>query len=123
MSVWCVVGASYLAKDSMMRALFAAAITLALAASAANAQDQTPSAQSSPNNSAVKSPNTNISSAPVKGANSFTMGEAKTRIEAHGYTNVSSLKKDTNGVWRGMAQKDGQPVHVSLDFEGNVIGS
>ncbi|MBV9569799.1 MAG: hypothetical protein JO056_00980 [Alphaproteobacteria bacterium] len=106
-----------------MRALYAAAaIAFTLGCSAANAQDQTP-ARSGPNNAAVKSPDTNISSAPVKGANSFTMGEAKTRIEAHGYTHVSALKKDKDGVWRGMAQKDGQPVHVSLDFEGNVIGS
>lgn len=45
--------------------------------------------------------------APLKGANSFTEGQAKDRILAAGYTNVSGLKKDADGIWRGTASKTG----------------
>ena len=38
-----------------------------------------------------------------------------------GFTNVSNLKKDETGVWRGRATKDGKTVDVSLDYQGNVI--
>jgi hypothetical protein len=58
--------------------------------------------------------------APVAGANSFTEGQAKSRIEASGYANVSELRKDDQGVWRGKAMKDGKSISVSLDFQGNV---
>ena len=59
--------------------------------------------------------------APVAGRNSFTEGEAKSRIEKTGFSNVSNLKKDDDGVWRGRAIKDGKTVDVSVDFQGNVI--
>ena len=57
---------------------------------------------------------------PAHGRNSFTMKQARTRISSKGYTQVTGLKKDANGVWRGTAQKDGQPVQVWLDYKGNV---
>jgi putative membrane protein len=59
---------------------------------------------------------------PRAGANSFTEGQAKSRIESRGFSNVSALAKDDNGIWRGKAMKDGKSVDVSLDFEGNVFG-
>jgi hypothetical protein len=58
--------------------------------------------------------------APVSGANSFTEGQAKSRIESNGFANVSELRKDDQGVWRGKATKDGKSVTVSVDFQGNV---
>ena len=54
-------------------------------------------------------------------SNSFTEGQAKSKIEANGYTNVSDLKKDDNGVWTGTATKGSQKVNVKLDFQGNVV--
>ena len=69
---------------------------------------------------AVKSPALIIPRRRLPGANSFTEGQAKSRIEANGYTNVSGLKKDDNGVWTGSASKGGQTVNVKLDFQGNV---
>ena len=57
---------------------------------------------------------------PARGANSFTQGEARGRFENHGYSNVSNLHLDPNGVWRGQATKDGQNVSVWLDYKGNV---
>ena len=74
-----------------------------------------------PGNRAVNTEGTNNSSAPVAGANSFTEGQAKSRIEAGGYSNVTELKKDDSGVWRGKGMKDGKSVTVSVDFQGNVI--
>ena len=59
--------------------------------------------------------------APMKGANSFTEGQAKDRVVAAGFTSVSSLAKDGDGVWRGSAMKDGKGVKVAVDFKGNVV--
>src|ERR1700710_1664677 len=89
-----------------------------IAATAASAQ--TPPAKSGPNNNAVNSPGQNNSNAPVAGRNSFTEGQAKSKIEEAGYTRVSGLKKDDNGVWRGKASKGGSSTNVSVDFQGNV---
>jgi hypothetical protein len=57
---------------------------------------------------------------PAHGANSFTRGQAASRIQARGYANVSGLKLDQNGVWHGQATKDGQTAEVWLDYKGNV---
>jgi hypothetical protein len=89
-----------------------------LAATTASAQN--PPAQSGPNNSAVNSPGHNNSNSPVAGRNSFTEGQAKSKIEDAGYANVTELKKDDNGVWRGKASKGGAATAVSVDFQGNV---
>jgi len=76
--------------------------------------------QNGPQNPAVKGMHDNNSSTPVAGANSFTMSEAKSQIEAKGYTHVMHLKKGKDGVWRGTATKDGQSGAVSVDYQGNV---
>jgi hypothetical protein len=89
-----------------------------IAATAASAQTQP--AQSGPNNNAVNSSGQNNSDAPVAGRNSFTEGQAKSKIEQAGYTKVTTLKKDNKGVWRGKASKGGSSTSVSVDFEGNV---
>jgi len=59
--------------------------------------------------------------APLPGANSFTEGQAKSRLEANGYTNVTGLKKDDNGVWKGTATNAGAQVNVSVDYRGNIV--
>ena len=58
---------------------------------------------------------------PTPGHNSFTQRQAANRMRRAGYTNVSGLKKDDQGIWRATAQKDGNTVNVSLDFKGNVV--
>lgn len=84
---------------------------------------QNPPATDHPNNSAVNSSGQNNSDKPVSGANSFTESQAKSKIEQAGYSDVTSLKKDDNGVWRGKASKGGASMVVSLDFQGNVNAS
>jgi len=86
--------------------------------------NQTPATTNAPNPSAVQTNNTTsrTASAPVPGHNSFTMGEARRRIQASGFSDVAGLKKDNQGIWRGQAQKDGHSVGVALDYQGNVVG-
>ena len=74
-----------------------------------------------PQNPAVRTEEGNNAPRPVAGANSFTEGEAKSRIEARGYANVTELKKDDQGIWRGKAQQNGRSVDVALDYQGNVF--
>lgn len=84
------------------------------------APTQSPPASTGPGNNAINRPDTNSPGAPVAGANSFTEGQAKSRIESHGFTGVSGLKKDDNGIWRATGMKDGRSQNVSVDFQGNV---
>jgi putative membrane protein len=59
--------------------------------------------------------------APLEGANSFTEGQAKDRIVAAGYTDVSKLAKDDKGIWRGTAMQGGNKIDVAVDYQGNVV--
>ena len=59
--------------------------------------------------------------APLAGANSFTEGQAKDRAAAAGFSNVSALKKDDKGIWRGTASEGTKSVNVAVDFKGNVV--
>jgi hypothetical protein len=100
-----------------MRTYIAIAAAAAMITSAAMAQP----ANRDANTPAVNTPNSPPNpGAPVSGATSFTEGQAKSRIESNGFANVSELRKDDQGVWRGKATKDGKSVAVSLDFQGNV---
>jgi len=58
--------------------------------------------------------------APVPGSNSFTLREARRRIETGGFTQVTALQKDRDGVWRGKAMRNGAAVDVFCDYQGNV---
>ena len=79
------------------------------------------SGTNSATNNAVSTQPQNNSGAPVAGANSFTQGEARRRIEKRGFTNVSALKLDQQGVWRGTAMQHGKSVGVSMDYQGNIV--
>ena len=95
-------------------------IAAALACFVVTAASAQQPAKDGPNNGAVNTTKENNSDAPVAGRNSFTEDQAKGRIEAAGFTTVSALKKDDNGVWRGTATKAGAQSDVSVDFQGNV---
>lgn len=55
------------------------------------------------------------------GANSFTEGQARGRIEEAGFGQVTDLRKDDQGIWRGRATRNGSPTEVGVDFKGNVV--
>jgi hypothetical protein len=102
-----------------MKYAFAAAVLMlgtsgAFAQTTANPNGKTP---------AVATSDTKNPDAPVAGKNSFTESQAKTRIEAAGFTGVSGLTKDNNGVWHGKASKAGTTQTVNLDFQGNVTSN
>ena len=99
--------------EAEMKKAIAAAV-LVFAAGGALAQTKTP---------AVATSTTQNPAAPVAGANSFTEGQAKSRIEAAGYTDISGLMKDKDGIWRGKASKGGTMMTVSLDYQGNVTAN
>lgn len=57
---------------------------------------------------------------PIAGANSFSESQARSLIESHGYTGVSALVNDRQGIWHGTASKGAARVHVYVDYKGNV---
>ena len=63
----------------------------------------------------------NDDGAPLKGANSFTAGQARDRALSRGLTSVADLKMDGDGIWRGSAMQDGKTVQIAVDFKGNVV--
>ena len=120
-----------------MRTIISAAFALSLIGGAAQAQTAAPATpmgatgatsgtgvSTSPSPAAVTTTAgpSRTTEAPVSGANSFTEGQARSRIEDRGFAEVKELKKDDQGVWRGMAMKDGKSVAVALDYQGNIVG-
>jgi hypothetical protein len=53
----------------------------------------------------------------------ITGDQAKSQIEAKGYSSVSGLRRDAKGIWSGKAAKDGFAVNVTLDLDGNVTAN
>ena len=76
-------------------------------------------AASGDSNQAVTTTSANAAE-PARGANSFSEGEARRRLESNGFGGVGALTKDDGGVWRGTATKAGQSVQVWLDYKGNT---
>jgi hypothetical protein len=54
------------------------------------------------------------------GANSFTEGQARSRFEAAGFTNLQDLRKDDAGFWRARANRGGTSTEIALDFRGRI---
>lgn len=103
-----------------MRSRITAAVLLgAVAALPVTAVAQNTQTQSG-TNPAVRTDD-RAASAPVPGANSFTEGQARSRIEDAGFTNVTDLQKDDQGIWRGRAMRAGASTDVAFDFQGNVF--
>lgn len=62
-------------------------------------------------------------SALEQGANSFTEGQARSRIESAGFTDVNGLAKDGGGIWRGKARKGDRSLDVGFDYKGNMAAN
>lgn len=103
-----------------MKKIISAALAGMFVASTAFAQT-TPAPTTDGNTPAVSTPESANPTAPVAGANSFTESQAKSRIEESGVASVTDLKLDDSGVWQAMGTKDGKPVAVSLDYQGNIV--
>jgi hypothetical protein len=102
--------------------------TMILAAALVGASALTSVAQTTPAPSAdattpaVATPDAKNPAAPVAGANSFTEAQAQDRLEKAGYATLTGLTLDDKGIWQASAMKDGKPVKVSLDYQGNIVG-
>jgi putative membrane protein len=59
--------------------------------------------------------------APLKGTNGLSEGDARDRALAAGYSAISSMVKDGDGLWRGSAMKDGKSTKIAVDYKGNVV--
>jgi len=122
----------------MQRSLLIIAVLSLLTASAAFAQANPPASPGSGSPTGSSNPAVNTTgnapstanpsgtanivaaSALERGSNSFTEGQAKSRLEGAGLTNVTDLKKDDDGIWRGKAMRDGKSVTVGFDYKGNI---
>ena len=100
--------------ETEMKKLLIASLIATATSFGAIAQTSTTSPMPAPKADADKN-------APLPGANSFTEGQAKSRLEANGYSNISALTKDDNGVWKGKATHAGTQVNVSVDYRGNIV--
>jgi hypothetical protein len=98
-----------------MKKYLIGALAGALIASGGFAQADTGS-----HNPAVKNSKAHTTQMAANGRNSFTESQAKGRIAKAGYSDITPLVKNPNGVWQGKATKDGATVNVALDYKGNV---
>ena len=73
------------------------------------------------NTPAIATPDDKPAVALVEGENSFTEAQAKERIAKAGFTEVSALKLDEKGIWRGTAMREGKSTAVGIDYQGNVV--
>ena len=79
-------------------------------------------AQSAPK-PAIKT-ESNKPAAPVPGKNSFTAGEARSRMEKAGFKVTSDPVKDADGIWHADASKAGTALQkLMMDYQGNVFVS
>ena len=114
----------------IVAAAFAGGVAMAQTTATARTSDTAPMGSTGQNSAGVAAASGNTNQAvattsanapvPAHGANSFTDGQAKSRLEKNGFADVSGLTKDKDGVWRGTAQRNGQTVHVWVDYKGNV---
>ena len=61
-----------------------------------------------------------VAAPPQSGNNSFTEEQARGHLANAGYTEITGMTQDAQGVWRGQATKDGKTSEVSVDYQGSV---
>lgn len=118
-----------------MNPFIAATLIMGCVATAASAQTQPPQPPSAPSPAAPAAPapappaaappsaaNSRVVRAAEleAGANSFTEGQARSRFEDAGFTNLRDLTKDDAGFWRGRGTRDGADLDLAMDFRGRI---
>jgi hypothetical protein len=110
-----------------MRTSLALAAILTLAGAGIAAAQTSPAAPGTKTETNVKAdpqsdgaPHGSVGQTLESGANSFTEGQVKERFAKMGFGEVKDLKKDDQGIWRGMAIHAGKPVSIGMDYKGNV---
>lgn len=98
----------------MRRLLYAAGAVCLAAACQPNSQKTNPAVATDTNRAERQA------APPAAGASSFTMDQARERLEKAGFSDVTGLAQDANGVWRGSASRNGAQTAVSVDYQGNI---
>ena len=81
------------------------------------------SSTTTPDSRTSPAPSPPAGTTPQAAVRAITEDQAKSQIEAKGYSGVSGLRKDANGIWRGKAVREGVAVNVTLDVSGNVTAN
>jgi hypothetical protein len=56
------------------------------------------------------------------GKNPLSMDDAKKKLEASGFKDITGLTLDDKGIWHARAQADGKPKDVAIDSQGDIVG-
>ena len=91
-----------------------AALLLLAGTGAGLAQEPAPGAAGKPDGQAA------VGEPLQSGANSFTEAQVRDRFGRMGFGEITDLKKDESGIWRGTAVHAGKSVRIGMDFKGNV---
>jgi hypothetical protein len=87
---------------------------------ALQAQDRPTASPHAAANPATKSPDAMTQAPLARGRTSFTRAQARARLEKAGYSHVSDLAKDRDGLWQARAMRHGRWVKAAVDYKGNV---
>ena len=87
----------------------------------ASAPNEPCSTTTTPNSQPSPAPSVPAANAPQRTVHALTADQARSQIEAEGYSRVTGLQKTDKGIWRGKAIKDGSTVSVTLDTNGNIV--
>ena len=72
------------------------------------------------NNGSINPDQNRQAAAPAAGNNSFTEEQARGHLANAGYTNITGMTQDDQGVWHGTATMGGKTGPVSLDYQGSI---
>jgi hypothetical protein len=79
------------------------------------------STTTTPNSPTSPAPSVPAANAPQGTVHALTADQARSQIEAEGYSRVTGLQKNDKGIWLGKAIKDGSAVSVTLDTNGKIV--
>lgn len=97
-----------------MRTFVISAALLALAACSQETQDATPDTTAETD---MTAPST-TATPPASPSMTMMESDARSRIEAAGYTNVTGLTQNADGTWTATATQNGQTTQVVVDQNG-----
>jgi len=107
--------------------ILAATVAGALSAGAAFAQDFVVPGAVAPSKPIGLAPSKQLDVSNVvspgqleSGASKITEAQARTRIQAVGFSGVTDLVQDENGIWRAKARFGDRIASIGLDHKGNV---
>jgi hypothetical protein len=103
------------ARDTTFLKVVLLAILLALITTVLMAPPNTADAQN-----ATVSPQSGNNCAPTDKIDASTAEQAKAKLEAAGYTNITGLEKGCDNVWHAQATNGGNPVNVMVSPDGSV---